>query len=456
MVLNKRILIMVTALGVGLSLGWVLAAQQPQKAWKGKGGGQQEYALEQAAEKAPDAKQRIVALDEWKNTFPDTDFWDLREDLYLVSYAQLNDARKSFDMAEEILKRRPKHFLALNTIISNIYLLAPAGKVPAAADLTAAEHAAKYILDNSAAVFDPANKPGTIADPAQFAALKDPILKTAQKTYAWVFVQRKEWAKAEPEIRKVLKDDPSQANFTYFLAQDLLDQARSNSALLDTKYPEALYHFARAGSYSGPNAMQAAAKQQALNFFNNAYDTYHGSHEGADRVIQIASANVMPPAGFSIKDINTIKKEQFDAEQSYDAAHPSLTFWRDIVKGPLTGPNAQMVFETTYKDALLPGEAALAKGFSKFKGIIVTDTEEKGNTTGLTVAVVDPAKGDPTVANANLKFVETLPPGTMEPGQEIMFEGVVKSFNPDPFVVNFELDAKQIEGWTGTKGGKGK
>lgn len=447
--LNKRVFTMVTALAAGLSLGWVLAAQDKQPAWKGKNGGQEEYGLEQAVEKAKGAPAQLKALDEWKARFPDTDFWQLREDFYLITYSQLNDARKGFDMAVEILKQRPKHFLALNTIITNIYHLAPTGQVPGAADLTAAENAAKYILDNSAAVFDPANKPLTIQDPAQFAAAKAPVLKAAQQTYAWVFVQRKEWAKAEPEIRKVLADDPTQAGFTHFLAQALLNQARGNAALQDTKYPEALFHFARAGSYSGQGALPAAAKKQDLDFFNSAYDTYHGSHQGADQVIQIASSNVMPPSGFKIKDINTIKQEEFEAAQEYDRQHPDLAFWRDAVKAPLSGPDAATLFDGTYKDALLPGPAGAAKGVSKFKGTIISSTQEKGNTKQLVVGVAQP-----TVADATLNVVNDPLPGMMDPGGEILFQGQPKTFVPSPFMINFELEAKDIEGWTGTKGGK--
>jgi hypothetical protein len=85
--------------------------------------------------------------------------------------------------------------------------------------------------------------------PEQVMATKPAVMKLAQQSYAWVFVKRQDWAKAEPELRKFLALDPNQAAFTLYLAEALLNQARANQN--NTKYVEALYHYARAGSYTG-------------------------------------------------------------------------------------------------------------------------------------------------------------------------------------------------------------
>jgi hypothetical protein len=445
--LKKRILMIVTALGVGLGLGWVVAAQEaPAKAWKGKEGGQEEYGLAQAADKAGDPQSRLKALDEWKNRFPDTDFWEIREDYYLVTYSQLSDCRKSFDQAVEIRKRRAKHFLSLNSILTCIYQFNPPGNP----DLGTAEQAARYIMDNANAVFADDNKPLTMTV-EQLRAARPAIEKLSQQTYAWVFVQRKEWAKAEPELRKFLAMDGTQAGFSLYLANALLNQARVNPNNPDTaKFIEALFHFARAGAYGGQGALQGQAKSDAMNFFNSAYDTFHGSHEGADRVIQIASSSVMPPAGFSIKDVNTIRQEEYAAEQAWIASHPVEAYWRDVIRAPLTGPDGAQIWEMNFKDTGQPGEFGASKGVPLFRGTIISHTEEKGNTKSLVVGVFEP-----TVADATLNFLEPLP-GIMEPGSTVSFKGTLKSYLPSPFMVTFELDDMDIVGWTGTKAGKGK
>ena len=37
----------------------------------------------------------------------------------------------------------------------------------------------------------------------------------------------------------------------------------------------------------------------------------------------------------------------------------------------------------------------------------------------------------------------------MEPGGEIEFEGIARSFTKDPFMVTFETDKAKLNGWTG-------
>jgi hypothetical protein len=44
-------------------------------------------------------------------------------------------------------------------------------------------------------------------------------------------------------------------------------------------------------------------------------------------------------------------------------------------------------------------------------------------------------------------------PGKMEPGGEIEFEGIAKSFSKDPFMVTFETDRTKLTGWTGRSEG---
>ena len=54
----------------------------------------------------------------------------------------------------------------------------------------------------------------------------------------------------------------------------------------------------------------------------------------------------------------------------------------------------------------------------------------------------------PGVGDAKLTL-ETALPGKMEAGEELQFEGVAKSYTKDPYMITFDTDAKQIEGWTG-------
>src|SRR5437016_13656770 len=89
MVLSKQLLSLTTALALGACMGWTLAAQdkagdKPAKNWKDRA----EYDLADAANKAA-AKERIAALDKWKQQYPTTEYADEREDMYLITYSEL-------------------------------------------------------------------------------------------------------------------------------------------------------------------------------------------------------------------------------------------------------------------------------------------------------------------------------------------------------------------------------
>ena len=40
-------------------------------------------------------------------------------------------------------------------------------------------------------------------------------------------------------------------------------------------------------------------------------------------------------------------------------------------------------------------------------------------------------------------------PGMMDPGGELSFSGVAKEFSKEPYMVTFESEPADIEGWTG-------
>ena len=127
--MKNPILKVISAVGLGLSFGWVLAAQEPKPAdaakkdWKG----QEEYNLFQNYQKA-DTKGKLDALDKWKAAFPASDFAEEREEQYLIIYQQTNMNRQAFDKAAEILKTRPNHFYSLSAIERLIYTLPPPPK----------------------------------------------------------------------------------------------------------------------------------------------------------------------------------------------------------------------------------------------------------------------------------------------------------------------------------------
>jgi len=439
--LKYRTLTTITAVGLGLALGWGLGTQEikaqapdaPAKVWKGANGGKEEYDLAQAISAAKDDKGRLEALDKWKTAFPQSDYADVREDQYLFVYQGANMHRQAFDKAVEILKTNPNHFYALRAVISSVQALMP----PQPADLDTAERTAKYIQDNLDTVFAAANRPTNIKD-TDWPPIKPAMKDAAHSAYLWVVMARKNPPRAETDLTAYLKKDPTQASTSYNLAGAILAQNKEHPE----KQPIALYHFARAASYTGPGALAAPAQKQALDYISRTYTSYHGSNQGLPELLAMAKSNPFPPEGFTIKSNVDILREKAEEQAKLDAANPILAFWRDNIRERLL-MEGDSYFELM-KGALLPGEAGKAKGFEKFKAKLISmDPPTKPKTLVL-------ALEKPDVADVTLKFEEPLP-GTMEPGADLEFEGAPSSYTKQPFMVTFDVDMelKQLVGWTG-------
>ncbi len=439
--MKNSLLKLITCVGLGLSLGWVLAAQDPkpaEKKWQGKDGGQEEFGLASAADKAPDAKARIAALDKWKQAFPTSDYGDARDDLYLVAYQQAMMNRQAFDKAAEILKTRPNHFYSLSAIERLVYTLP---QPPMSADLDTAERVSKYLLDNLDTVFAASNKPAEVKD-ADWATYKPAMKNAAQATLAWVYVQRKDHAKAETELTKYLHLDPTQAASSLSLGAEILAQNQEHPE----KIPLGLYEYAHAAAYDGQNALPEAARKQALDYVTKTYTTYHGSKEGLDKLLALAKTNPFPPEGFTIANAHDIAVKNAAEQENFIKTHPELGLWQTAIKDPLTKDGGDAYFEMNVKGALLPGGA---NGVQKFKAKIVSMTPET-KPKEIVLALEQPGVPDVT-----LELSQALP-GKMEPGEELQFEGVAKSFTRQPFMVVFEVEPSQIEGWTGKNAGPAK
>ena len=141
MVLSRQLLSVTTALALGACLGWTLAAQEakPAKNWKDRA----EYDLADAANKAA-AKERIAALDKWKQQYPATEYADEREDIYLITFSELGDCRRASEKSLDILKTRPNHERSIAVVLGCVYAFTP----PQPADLDNAEKLASLMTLN--------------------------------------------------------------------------------------------------------------------------------------------------------------------------------------------------------------------------------------------------------------------------------------------------------------------
>ena len=427
---TKQNIVAVFAVLTAFTLTFGLAAQEKKKEWKDRA----EYDLAAAALADQNATTRLATLEKWKQQYPMTDYADTREDMYLSTYQGLGQQRQVIQTAQAILKDKPNNFHALTAILA----ASQAVKPTTPADLDLAEKTTNYLLDNLDQVYSAANKPEAVKD-EDWAKAKADSKPYGIRTLLWVITTRKDQtkdnARAEADLTKLLQKDPTQAAVSYNLASTILAQAKQKP---ETQ-PLALYHYARAQAYEGPNSLSAQDKASLKTYLAKIYTTYHGSTQGLDELLAMAKNNPMPPADFKIKSTVDIAQEQAAKQAEEDAKNPMMTMWVKVLKENLVKPDGESFFDMTVKDTLIPGGA---NGVMKFKGKIVSMTPAT-RPKEILLAIEKPG-----VADAKLTLDAALP-GKMEAGEDLEFEGTAKSFNKDPFMITFEVEKDQITGWTG-------
>jgi tetratricopeptide (TPR) repeat protein len=418
---------------IAVAAALFVSAQEKKKEWKDRA----EYDLYDAITKDINATARLDHLSKWKSQYPQSDYADVRIQIYLITYQQLNRARESVDTGLEILKDHPNDVRALSAIVGYVFTLVPANATELTpqmnSDLDAAEKTATYLLTSLDTVYAKENKPADMKDD-DWTKAKPDMKAFAQKTVGYIFMERKDYEKAQTELTKALQLDPRQGQVSFWLGGVVLAQNQNHPEL----QPAALYHFARAAVYDGTGSLPAADRKQVQDYLTRVYAQYHGSNDGLDKLLASAKNVPLPPAGFTIPSKAEIDKQRIEAEEAAARANPMLALWKSI-KAELVGESGAAYFETNMKDAGLPGGV---NGVNQFKGKLVSMTPGV-RPKELVLAIENPGVGDVT-----LKLDSPLA-GTMPAGEEIQFEGVARSYTKAPFMVIFEVEKSKLAGWTG-------
>jgi tetratricopeptide (TPR) repeat protein len=378
--------------------------QQPKKQVKDQG----EYDLFNSVLKATDPNEKLKLLTTWKEKYPASDFKDDRLVYFIQTYAQLGKYQEAISSAKELLAIDSKNITAM-FYINNLTPVAYATNPPADA-LDQAEKAANGLL----AAEMPAN---TKAE--DWAKAKKGLDTAAHKTLGWVAWQRKNFDVAEQQFRQSLEMNPNDGEASYWLGSALLQSRKPD------KQAPALFEIARAVMVDPAHGgLPDATRKQLEAYLTKTYTTYHGSTEGLDQLKEQAKASALPPANFEIKTGAQLEAEK---EEEFKKANPSLALWMNLKK-ELQGPNGEQFFETTMKNANVPGGAG---GITKLRGHLIS-AKPAANPTQLVIGM---EKAD--VAEVTLKL-ETPVKGKPVPGSEVDFDGVPVSYTKDPFMVTFE------------------
>ncbi len=385
-------------------------AAKPQKNWKDRA----EYDLVQEIQKTTDPNKKLALLNSWKEKYPASEFKVERMEMYVPVYQQLGQGANLLQAAKDLLAADPKNMLGLSWV--NVLTVSMANTSPEALD--AGEKAANSVLSNLDTLFAADKKPENVDD-AAWKTQRTQMEALAHTTLGWVAMQRKDYELAEKEFTTVLGLKPANGQVSYWLGTSVLAQKKPE------KQAPALFHFARAVSVEGPDALPEAGKKQITAYLEKIYTQYHGDKSGLPELLALAKTNPLPPADLKIEDAAT---RETRTQEELTKNNPQLALWRNL-KQQLQAEGGEQYFESTVKGAAVP----------KLKGKVVS---QKPATRPTTVVLAI----EPDVPEVTLKF-ETPLPTNAEPGTQIEFEGVPSAFTKEPFMVTFDVERSKLDGW---------
>jgi hypothetical protein len=163
--------------------GQAPAAQPAQKNWKDRA----EYDLYNAIVKEQDPGKRLALLNSWNEKYPTSDYADARLQIYVTTYAALNQPDKVIATGNEVLQSDPKNLTVLYMMAQNVLGITK----PTPDDLASGEKAANGLISNIDTFFDASKKPATTSD-ADWAKAKTQTETLAHTSLGWIALQKKD------------------------------------------------------------------------------------------------------------------------------------------------------------------------------------------------------------------------------------------------------------------------
>jgi hypothetical protein len=365
----------------------------------------------------------IDDLNTWKQKYPDSEFKNDRETMYIQAYQLNKQFDKVLDKAKELMaqnldsmfpdpKTGPQQvvkvlFAAVSAILSMTD--------PTPEQIETGRQAAQQLLSYSR-VPEGVNPAGwadarkQLNDAANAAMLRIALLPGMQA------VAKKDCPGAEAAWAKALGDYPQHTEISYQLAQ---------AYNCDQKPFQALYEYARAAAID-PTLSKTADGTKVSTFVKNTYTKLHGSDDGYDALLAQAKSSPLPPADFKIETGDEIAAKK---AEDFAKANPELAQWKNI-KDNLVAQGAP--FFENMKGAELPqllGVIAEAKPACRPKTLV------------LYVPTPENAAKTPEIT---LKF-ETALAGKPEVGAQIKFTGVGDSFTASPFMLTLTAEKDKLQ-----------
>jgi len=371
----------------------------------------------------------LTDLDQWSEKYPDSEFKEDRQILYVQAYAGTNQMAKVLDSAQAVLSNKRLAGEHSASVLRALYAVVSAIQRvpdPSAQQLRTASEAAHRLnaFDAPPEGVSAAAWESTRADlrsAAQAALVYIAVIPAAQA------VKRNDCGGGERAAMQAIEAFPESALAAWYLALAEVCLAKSDHA----KASAALFELARAAAIDPVKGMVDAKWQQAsvAPYLEKAYTQYHGvDPQGLKELKELAVRSPLPPAGFAILSADDVAQEQ---QKKFETQHPELALWMKI-KTALSASDGY--FESDLKGREVP----------RLKGILV-DATPKCRPRELHIGVRMPADTQNPRAEILLKLEKPLK-GAPAIGGELHWNAVATAFSKEPFQLTMETDPSKVGG----------
>ncbi len=396
---------------------------------------QGEYEMYKAAADdlgASNFTKAIADLDGWKQKFPESDYADDRQLLFVHAYVGAKQPGQAIDAAGVLLNKdldaalnNPGNVL---TLLFKTFSAIAEVPEPTPAQLATAAKAARTLLS-----YD--KKPDALTGDAWTQA-RNQLQTAARGALVYVAIQpgaaaikRGDCAAAESSLVKAVQENPDSVQAAWYLGTAQLCLYKTQPE----KASPALYELARAAAIDPAKGLVDPKWQRDTvePYLEKTYNKFHGADpEGLKQLKETAAAAPLPPANFKIKSAAEIAHEK---ELEFEKSNPQLALWMKI-KGQLADTNGDQYFTDQLKNSAVP----------QLRGTLV-EAKPECRPKELLVAVPLPDAQQPLRAEITLKLDSALT-GKPELNQEFHWEGVPSAFSKDPFMLTMDTEKAKIEG----------
>lgn len=385
---------------------------------------------------ANDYAKAITGLDTWVQKYPESDYKNDRQLLFVQAYSGAAQPGKAIDAAGPLLAMGDPSAIFPDPASVIRLLYTPTAAIQQIAEPTPEQLKIATMAAQQLAAFD--KMPKGMAD-ADWQKAKAEFQKTSKAAQMYIVLvpigtalRNKDCAAGESLATQALTSNPTSAQVAFYLGSAALCLQKTDP----TKAMLAIYEFARAASLDPVAGMVDPKWQQttAGPNFEKLYTFYHGPDpEGMKQLKELSTQSPLPPAGFTIKSKAQLQAEK---QEAFDKDNPELALWMKI-KSALVADNGEQYFEGSMKGAALP----------KLVGVLV-DAKPACRPTQLLVAIRG-SQDQAMTPEITLKLEKAMT-GKPELNAQIKWEGVPSAFTKTPFNLTMDVDGAKVEGLKST------